>query len=96
MNVSIQRGAGRLMVSGSMTLETAAKLLTSGLAELGAGEFLFDLEAVTDADSAGLAVLFGWQRAAQAHGKQLRVANIPASLVSLAEVYGVTDLLPSS
>jgi phospholipid transport system transporter-binding protein len=96
MSANIQRGENCLAVSGSMTLETAAMLLTGGLSELGTGETMFDLAAVTDADSAGLAVLFGWQRAAQAQGKKLRVANLPASLVSLAEVYGVTDLLPSS
>jgi phospholipid transport system transporter-binding protein len=57
---------------------------------------VFDLAAVTDVDSSGLAVLFGWQRAAQAQGKTLKVTNPPASLVSLAEVYGTTELLPLS
>ena len=81
-------------IAGPMNMATARALLERGAAALAAGESEFDLSGVDEADSAGLAVLFGWQRAAQARGRPLRVTNIPASLISLAEVYGVTELLP--
>lgn len=87
---------GRLAIAGSMTMTTARGLLEQGVAALASGDPLFDLSGVDEADSAGLAVLFGWQRAATAQGKPLRVANLPASLVSLADVYGVSDLLPKT
>ena len=45
-------------------------------------------------DSSGLAVIFGCQRAADAQGKKVRIAHPPANLVSLAELYGVSALLP--
>ena len=45
-------------------------------------------------DSSGLAVVFGWTRAAMAAGKSIRLLNLPQNLVSLAAVYGVADLLP--
>lgn len=96
MTTGIQRAEGRFEVSGGMTLETASELLASGVSALSSGDPIFDLSAVSDIDSSGLAVLFGWQRAAQAQGKTLRIARPPHNLISLAEVYGVTDLLPLS
>ncbi len=44
--------------------------------------------------AAALAVVFGWMRAAKVAGKSLRLLNPPQNLLSLAEVYGVADLLP--
>lgn len=96
MSTGIQRAGDCLAVSGGMTLQTAAALLAQGEAALAGEELPFDLSSVEDVDSSGLAVLFGWQRAAQAQGKTLRIANPPANLISLAEVYGVADLLPLS
>lgn len=96
MGAQIRRATGCLTVSGDMTLETASVLLADGVAELAGADPVFDLSAVADVDSSGLAVLFGWLRAAQAQGKPLRIANPPQNLISLAEVYGVTDLLPLS
>ena len=96
MTASVQRIDARLAVAGGMTLETAAGLLASGVQALSRDDLPFDLTGVTDVDSSGLAVLFGWQRAAVAQGTTLRIANPPHNLVSLAEVYGVTELLPLS
>ena len=95
MSVEIRCVGNRLAVAGCMTLETAAKLFAEGLAAL-PEEPLFDLATVTEVDSSGLAVLFGWMREARSQGKGLRIANMPANLASLAEVYGVTELLPLS
>jgi phospholipid transport system transporter-binding protein len=87
---------GSLAVAGNMTMSEARALLAMGVAALSNDDPVFDLSGVVEVDSSGLAVLFGWQRAAAARGKSIHVANPPASLVSLAEVYGVTDLLPLS
>ena len=81
-------------VVGAMTLDAAAELLAAGKAALGEGETVFDLGAVTDVDSSALAVIFGWLRAAQKQGRSLRIERAPADMLSLAEVYGVKDLLP--
>lgn len=95
MSVEVRRAGDRLTVAGCMTLETAATLFADGLAVL-SEELPFDLAAVTEVDSSGLAVLFGWMRAARTQGKGLRIANMPQNLASLAEVYGVSELLPQS
>ena len=83
-------------ISGSMTMANAAALLAQGVTALDAGRATFDLAGITEVDSSGLAVMFGWQRAAQAQGKSLAVVNPPHNLRSLADVYGVTELLPLS
>lgn len=94
MNARVERIADRLAVSGSMTLGTAKALLTDGIAGFAGGDAVVDLAGIEDIDSSGLAVLFGWQRVAQAQGKNFRIHNPPRNLISLAEVYGVSGLLP--
>jgi phospholipid transport system transporter-binding protein len=68
--------------------------MKQGTEAIAASEPVFDLAAVSDVDSSGLAVVFAWVRAAQARGRSIRIANPPQNLLSLAEVYGVAELLP--
>lgn len=95
-NARIDAVAAGAAVVGRMTMDNAAALLAQGVAALGEGRTTFDLAAVTDVDSSGLAVLFGWQRAAIARGKTIAFVNSPQNLRSLADVYGVSSLLPLS
>lgn len=96
MTATVEALGDRIRVSGDMTLETAAALFARGL-EVSAGQTpVFDLAGVDEVDSSGLAVLFGWMRAAEAQGETLRIDNPPVNLVSLAQVYDVSDLLPLS
>jgi phospholipid transport system transporter-binding protein len=81
-------------VSGAMTLPTAKALLAEGVAAISGSTRVFDLAGVSEVDSSGLAVLFGWVREAKRQGKALQVINLSKELRSLAEVYGVADLLP--
>lgn len=83
-----------MVVSGEMTLPGAAELLAEGSAVLTSAETLFDLAEVTAVDSSAIAVIFGWLRAARLQGKAVRVVHPPKELLSLADVYGVTELLP--
>jgi phospholipid transport system transporter-binding protein len=84
----------RIEVTGAMTMGAAAGLLAEGVALVSRAETVFDLAGVTDVDSSGLAVVFGWQRAARKQNKTIRIANLPQGLRSLADVYGVGQLLP--
>jgi phospholipid transport system transporter-binding protein len=90
----IRVSGDRLEVSGAMTLPEASALLAEGANALGDSPSVFDLSGVTDVDSSGLAVLFGWIRAAQAKGKTISITHPPKNLLSLAEVYDVAGLLP--
>jgi len=83
-----------LQVSGAMKLGDASKLLEEGNAALKNAETVFDLEKVDAVDSSAIAVIFGWLRKAREEGKSVRIAHPPKELLSLAEVYGVSELLP--
>lgn len=91
----MMRDAGdRIEVSGALTLAGARAMLDSGCAALTRAETLFDLAGVHEVDSSGLTVVFGWVRAAAQSGKRVRIVNPPKNLLSLAALYGVTELLP--
>lgn len=84
----------RLYVSGPATLATAAQLLAEARGPLEAGVRAVDLGEVTELDSSLLAVLFAWLRAAKQRERPLSLARLPADLTSLAQLYGVAELLP--
>lgn len=96
MNTRIAATAAGSVITGSMTMDNAAALLAQGATALAQGKTTFDLSGVTEIDSSGLAVLFGWQRAAQVQGKGITILNPPHNLRSLADVYDVSDLLSLS
>lgn len=83
-----------LQVSGAMTLHDATRLLAEGNAALKNAETVFDLANVDSVDSSAIAVIFGWLRAAREQGKSVRIVHPPQDLLSLADVYGVSELLP--
>lgn len=84
----------RLVLDGALTMETVAARLAEGRALAGEGGFVVDFSAVTECDSAALALLFDWMRAAGRTGAEVGVRGLPAGLLSLAELYGVAELLP--
>lgn len=89
------RDAGdRIEVSGPLTLGKAREMLEAGNALISRPEVTFDLTQVQEVDSSGLTIVFGWVRAARSQGKVVRISNPPQNLLSLAELYGVTELLP--
>ncbi len=90
----IDRDGNLLRVTAAMTMETAGSLLDAGTALFNAGETEFDLSAVSDVDSAALALMFEWMRLAQASNTALFFSHLPQSLVSLATLYGVLDMIP--
>ncbi len=85
-----------LRPTGALTVFSAHVLLPQGIRLIRQGDLMVDFADVTECDSAALAMLFDWQRHANAAGHRLQVRNLPASLHSLADLYGVTDLLPAA
>ncbi|PKO83479.1 MAG: NTP-binding protein [Betaproteobacteria bacterium HGW-Betaproteobacteria-11] len=93
----IRVSGNRIEVSGPLMMATAGAVLAAGeqaLAAMKETETEFDLKAVEQMDSAGLAVIFGWVRTARAAGKSLHITHPPQNLLSLAAVYGVVEFLP--
>ncbi len=91
----MQSAGNRVEIGGALTLDTATAALASGRAALANHDAaVVDLSKVEQVDSAGLAIIFAWLRDAQAAKRQLILSNPPQQLLSLAAVYGVSELLP--
>lgn len=52
-----------------------------------------DFSGVTAVDSSAVALLLEWRRRSLARKKQLAFVNLPANLLALAELYGVSSLI---
>lgn len=95
----IERTESGLSVTVPMVIANARALLEAGRVLLHprdqqAASAVVDLAAVKEVDSSALSVVLGWLRTAGARELGLRIANPPASLISLATLYGVSELLP--
>jgi phospholipid transport system transporter-binding protein len=77
----------------TLTVNNAKSALEAGLRAIESGQTEIDLAQLTAVDSAAVATLLAWQRAALERGSVLRFTNLPANLQSLIELYGVADLL---
>ncbi|MDD2915459.1 MAG: STAS domain-containing protein [Gallionella sp.] len=89
----ITREGDRLMVQGRLTIATVPALFEAGLQHLNS-DLQVDFSKVEAVDSAAVSLLLGWARAAKRNQHELRVSGLPADLLSLARLYGVSDLLP--
>ena len=87
-------GDGRLEASGALGYESAGKALPAGLALIPKGQPLtIDLSRVTEADSAGLAVLVEWLATARLRGATIHYQAIPAQILAVARISELESLL---
>ena len=84
---------GRCTVQGPVTANNVVSLLAQGAERFAGPHVTVDLSGVTEVDSSALSLLLEWRREAVRQGREIRYRNLPASLKSLAELYGVTELL---
>ncbi len=92
----IQRDGDRMIVSGALTLASVGAELAQGKAAIAAGARSVDLAGVGELDSSALALLLAWLREAKRIGAELRFANLPQGLTTIARLYGVAELLPAA
>ena len=90
----IEQKAGRLAVTVPLVMANARGLLEAGRQFLQPGDVVFDLGEVPSADSSALAVMLGLIRSAEEKGVAVHFSNVPAGVRSLAELYGVAELIP--
>lgn len=75
-------------------MDSAAALIGALDTDASRGDTIeIDLSAVTDVDSAALALLLEWQRRLGARGANMVLAGIPAGLAALIRLYGLEDIL---
>jgi phospholipid transport system transporter-binding protein len=87
------------LISGELDIHTvphAERQMAALLNQLPAGELCIDLKAVSRCDSAGLALLVAWLRAAKRRQLTLVYRHLPEQLLQIARVTEVDHLLPLS
>ncbi|HKW81173.1 MAG TPA: STAS domain-containing protein [Casimicrobiaceae bacterium] len=92
----LSAAGGGWVVEGPLTIGNVAAVLaeSAGLPLPETGRV--DLTRADPVDSAGVAILLEWKRRAAAERKSLAFDNIPPSVASLAELYGVDTLLSAA
>ena len=90
----IRREGDRMLVSGRVTLANVGLLLDSGLNQVRDGVRVVDLAEVAELDSSLVAAVLAWLREAQRFDRSLELANPPQGFSTLAQLYGIGELLP--
>jgi phospholipid transport system transporter-binding protein len=83
----------RCTVEGPLTMGNVTGVLQESTSKFQANEILVDLARVTEVDSAAVSLLLEWRRQALAANRRIEYFNLPSNLKSLADLYGVSDLL---
>ena len=84
----------RLEARGAICFDGADRALKAGLALIPRGQSCtIDLSQVTEADSAGLAVLVEWLATARKRGSAIHYEGIPAQILAVARISDLDDLL---
>ena len=86
----------RIIVEGSVTIDNVLAITQRGIRLLHEDHRIIDLGKVVKLDSAIISMMLEWLRTAQREHYQLQFINIPPSLISLIQLYGIVELIPST
>ena len=86
----------RCSVQGALTMTNVTAVLEESKRAFRGPRIVVDLAGVTEVDSAALSLLLEWRRNAAAEKRSIEYANLPAPLRTLADLYGVSELLAAS
>jgi phospholipid transport system transporter-binding protein len=87
---------GHIAVSSALTFETARRVFEAGVECFirdASPTIVVDCAGVSNADSAGLAVLIEWRRWSRQHGRHLTFVNLPAQINAIAHLSEVSEVL---
>jgi len=91
--VTLRREGEVLVIEGAVTLDTVPGLISAAEEHFRQGAGVVDFGAVTEVDSAAVALALEWVRQAERANVALRLVNLPTSMQNLAKLYGVSELL---
>jgi phospholipid transport system transporter-binding protein len=74
-------------------MANVTEVLAASARVFSVADVVVDLSGVTEVDSSAVSLLLEWRRAAQSASRRIEFVNIPPNLRSLADLYGVADLL---
>ena len=83
----------RWQLSGDVVVGSAKAILTASQGFAITSNTAVDFAQVADIDTTALSLILEWKRRAQAENKTLSFIHLPANLSSLAQLYGVSDLI---
>jgi phospholipid transport system transporter-binding protein len=83
----------RCSVQGPITIANATAVLAESSSVFTSPRTIVDLSGVTDVDSTAVSLLLEWRRAAARANRHIDFVNLPDSLRTLADLYGVSHLL---
>lgn len=79
------------LLSGNITLDTVPEILEKLRPLIQSGVDTLDFSGTKVVDSSALGLIFSCQRQALANNLKIKLNKLPASLQSLASLYGVAD-----
>ena len=82
-------------ITGAVTVDSVGGLLRELQPQLAKDVDTLDFSGVDAVDSAALTLVFSAMRQARQAGRTLTCTGLPASFSTLAELYGVSELLPA-
>ena len=86
----------RCKVEGAITMANVTAVLEESRRAFQSPRIVVDLGGVTEVDSSALSLLLEWRRLAAADKRAIEYTNLPHNLRTLADLYGVSELLPAS
>jgi len=90
-------GGGQFRVSGQLDAASVVNVLKESRSRFAESKAVdIDLGAVTESDSAGLALLLEWLRLSRVDGRVIRFHNIPPQICALARISEVDELLAAN
>lgn len=90
----IERDGERCLVRGPVTHDGAEALLALGERQFDGGRLVFDFSGAESADSSALSLMLEWTRRAAARKTEIAFARLGPAMLSLIELYGLTELIP--
>ena len=90
----ISRKGDRYLIEGPVTLASVSALLAEGSRSFEGDPVVVDFSGVTEADSAAISLVLELMRRMHGSNRRIFFANISDSLLSIANLYGVKDLIP--
>jgi phospholipid transport system transporter-binding protein len=96
---SVGASGDSLQITGDLTIETLPQWIAAATGyvtenkQTAPQKVIVDFSQVDAIDSAAIALLLSWRRAAVKYNRDIQFTNLPENLIELAAVYGVSEIL---
>jgi len=88
---SLRCEGDKISVEGSITIDNVVAMTRHGVTLFEGSSLVIDLANVAEVDSSIVSMLLEWLREANQKNFQLHFVNIPESVKSLMQLYGVSE-----